>query len=130
MFERLNRLVEQLIDQHHTSVEQRVELLKVAATLILAEEIQKLSTSNVSLAQAQTDLGTALTNLSTVIAQAVTDLGSDNPATVQAAANNIEAAAGELNTLAGNLSAADPQPVSVPAGGIAATGTAPAAKTS
>lgn len=128
MFERLNTLVDQLIDQHHTNVEQRVELLKVAATLILAEEIQKLSTTNVTLAQAQTDLATALTNLSAVIAQAVTDLGSDNPATVQAAANNIEAAAGQLNTLAGQLSTADPQPVSVPAGSPAAVGVA--AKTS
>jgi hypothetical protein len=125
MFDKLNRLVDQLIDQHHTSVEQRAELLKVAATLILAEEIQKLSTTNVSLAQAQTDLATALTNLSAVITQAVTDLQSDNPATVQAAANNIEAAAGQLNTLATNLSAADPQPVSVPANSPAATGVAP-----
>jgi hypothetical protein len=128
MFDKLNSLVDQLIDQHHTSVEQRAELLKVAATLILAEEIQKLSTSNVSLAQAQTDLATALTNLSAVITQAVTDLQSDNPATVQAAANNIEAAAGQLNTLATNLSAADPQPVSVPANSPAAVGVA--AKTS
>jgi hypothetical protein len=122
MFDRLNSLVDQLIDQHHTSVEQRAELLKVAATLILAEEIHKLSTSNVSLAQAQTDLATALTNLSAVITQAVTDLQSDNPAVVQAAANNIEAAAGQLNTLATTLSAADPQPVSVPAGSPAAVG--------
>lgn len=122
IFERFQLCFNDLSHRHTDGRD--LELAKIAATLILAEEIHNLSTSNVSLSQATTDLGTALSNISTVITQAVAALQSDNPAEVQQAANTVEAAAQELNTLATNLGAASSTSVPVASGGVAATGSA------
>lgn len=124
MIDRVQDLVRNLgarLRSHHD-----IDLLKIAATLILAEEISKLATSNVGLQQAETDLATALANLSTAITNAVQLIQSGNPQQAQQAADTMEAAANELNTLSSQLAAAGQNPVvNVPQGSVAATGEAP-----
>lgn len=124
--DRLNHIVDSLIERHHTTVEQRVDLLQTAAMLILAEEIHNLSTTGVGIQQAETDLATAVTNLGTVITDAVTKIQSGDPAQIQQASDTMETVANELNTMGTQLSsAAAGTTVSVPAGGAAATGNVP-----
>jgi hypothetical protein len=124
--DRLNNMVDSLIERHHTNVEQRVDLLQTAAMLILAEEIHNLSTTGVGIQQAETDLATAVTNLGTVITNAVAKIQSGDPTQVQQASDTMETVAAELNSMGTQLSAAGSGgTVSVPPTGPAATGTVP-----
>jgi hypothetical protein len=123
MIEKIHDLAERMRKTNDSTDLFHIERLKIAAMLILAEEIGKLATSNVSLSQAETDLATALSNLSTAITNAVQLIQSGNPQQAQQAADTMEAAAGELNTLSQQLAAAGQNPVvSVPTGGVADTG--------
>lgn len=105
-------------------------LLLAGAILILAEKVDKLSTSAVTLSQSQTDLTTALNQLGTDIAAAVATIqnGNANDPQVQQAATFIENAASQLQQFDSTVqSALNPTPTPTPTPTSGAGGTTSAA---
>lgn len=124
MFDKFNKLVRELSVEHgvgHHDTTERLTLLHTAATLILAEEIHKLTTTASALA-------TATANLAGTFTQLNQDFNTAWPIIQQALQGNpqgtpqadIDAAVASMNTLASNLQTLDAdfkgvgQPVSTP----------------
>lgn len=106
-YDRFNKIVDSLVETHHTSVEQRGNLLQTAAMLILAEEIYKLTTTASALATATANLGNTFTQLNQDFNTAwpVIQAALQNPGGTPQA--DIDNAIQSMNALSGNLQQLD-----------------------
>jgi hypothetical protein len=131
--DRLNYLLAQIENVPHVArLASKPELIITAATLILAEEINKLSTTASALAQATTNLSNVVSQLNTDFNTAwpVIQAALTNPSgTPQADIDNAVAVMGTIGTSLGTVDS-DLKSVVPPASNPPTTGLAPAGASS